>query len=229
MRTITSLLAVVAVGAALPGVAAVETVTSAPVTFKLYIDGDATYALSSAEDFATWHVTWRNGETVAAESADGTAYTLSGGADAASAALPNKGGVWTLVNSVEGVARVGVPWTVFDDGGDFLKTSGAAVWFVDTMQDGPNRQLKKTEVPPVAYSGDDWAGDLLKAATVTFTPPNDSGLEPAQWNKANPGTGAAAFTFNAVGEWTIMLTFADGTMRTAIITIENIGFTLVVR
>ena len=154
MRTITSLLAAVAVGAALPGVADVETVTSDPVTFRLYLDEDATYALSSAEDFSTWLVTWRNGEAVGAESADGTAYTLSGGAGATSAALPNKGGLWTLTNSVEGVARVGVPWTVFNDGGD-LTASSAVVWLVDTVLDGPNRKLKKAEAPPVAYSGDD--------------------------------------------------------------------------
>ena len=228
MRAITSLLAAVAVGTALPGVADVETVTSAPATFRLYLDEDATYALSSAEDFATWLVTWRSGETVSAESADGTAYTLSGGAGATSAALPNKGGVWTLTNSVEGVARVGVPWTVFNDGGDFSESS-AVGWFVDTVQDGPDRKLKKREVPPIAYSGDDWAGDISKAATLTFTPPEGSGLNPTTLSKSNPGTGAQSFTFNKVGDWTVTLTFSNGTTRTAIITIERSGFIIIVK
>ena len=84
-------------------------------------------------------------------------------------------------------------------------------------------------MPPVAYSGDDWAGDLSKAATVTFTPPEGSGLEATTWNKANPGTGAATFTFNAKGVWTVTLTFTGGSTRTANITIENAGFMLIVR
>ena len=84
-------------------------------------------------------------------------------------------------------------------------------------------------MPPVAYSGDDWAGDLSKAATVTFTPPEGSGLEATTWNKANPGTGAAAFTFNAKGVWTVTLTFADNTTRTAQIDIQTAGFMLIVR
>lgn len=225
MRAITSLLAAVAVGAALPGVADVETVTSAPATFRLYLDEDATYALSSAEDFATWLVTWRSGETVSAESADGTAYTLSGGAGATSAALPNKGGVWTLANSEEGVARVGVPWTVFDDGGDFSESS-AVGWFVDTVQSGPDRKLKNREAPPVAYSGDDWAGDVSKAATVTFTPPTGSGLEPTTWNDLSGGNGARAFTFSKSGKWTVLMTFADGTTREATVNVVG-GFIVV--
>ena len=228
MRVIMSLLAAVSVGAALPGLADVETVTSSPTTFRLYLDEDATYALSSAEDFATWLVTWRSGETVTAEAADGTAYTLSGGAGATNAALPNKGGVWTLTNSVEGVARVGVPWTVFNDGGDFSESSSVG-WFVDTVQDGPDRKLKKADVPPVAYSGDDWHGDLSKAATITFTPPAGSGLEATTWNKANPGTGAATFTFNAKGVWTVTLTFADNTTRTAQIDIQTAGLMIIVK
>ena len=225
MRAITSLLAAVVVGAALPGVADVETVTSAPATFRLYLDEDATYALSSAEDFATWLVTWRSGETVSAESADGTAYTLSGGAGATSAALPNKGGVWTLTNSVEGVARVGVPWTVFNDGGDFSESS-AVGWFVDTVQSGPDRKLKNREAPPVAYSGDDWAGDVSKAATVTFTPPTGSGLEPTTWNDLSGGNGARAFTFSKSGKWTVLMTFADGTTREATVNVVG-GFIMV--
>ena len=50
--------------------------------------------------------------------------------------------------------------------------------------------------PPVAYSGDDWKGDLTKASTITFTPPEGSGLEPTTWNKT--GRGASAFTFSSL-------------------------------
>ena len=98
---------------------------------------------------------------------------------------------------------------------------------LDTLAEGPHRKLKKSEVPPVAYSGDDWAGDLSKAATVMFTPPEVSGLETTTWNKT--GKGAEAFTFNAKGDWTVTLAFADGTTKTATVTIKSTGFTLVVR
>ena len=67
----------------------------------------------------------------------------------------------------------------------------------------------------------------LPAATVTFTPPEGAGLEATTWNKT--GKGAEAFTFNAKGDWTVTLAFADGTTKTATITIESVGFMLIVR
>lgn len=97
----------------------------------------------------------------------------------------------------------------------------------DSAQEGPNRKLKKREAPPVAYSGDDWAGDLSKAATVTFTPPEGSGLEATTWNRT--GEGAESFTFNAKGVWMVTLTFADSTTRTALIDIQTSGLFIVVR
>ena len=75
--------------------------------------------------------------------------------------------------------------------------------------------------------GAGWVGDLSKAATVTFTPPEGSGLEATTWNKT--GNGAGAFTFNARGVWTVALTFADNTTRTAQIDIQTAGFVLVVK
>ena len=226
MRTLSKVTAVLAVGAAMSGFADVETVSSAQVTFKLFLNEDATYALSSLEDFATWPVTWRKGETVTAEEANGTVSTLVSDAVAAdSQSLAHKGGVWMLTNSAEGTARVGVPWTVFDD--SFTRSSAATTSRIDTMLPGPDRKLKKSETPPVAYSGDDWAGDLSKASTITFTPPEGSGLEATTWNKT--GSSAAAFTFNAKGVWTVTLTFADNTTRTAHINIQTAGFVLIVK
>lgn len=219
-------LAVVAAGIVLTSLADVETVTSQAATFRFYGNPEKTYSLVSSAELAAWPVTWRAGETVVATAMDGAETTLSGGADATSASLPNKGGVWTLVNSAEGTARVGVPWDVFDDGGAY-GASATAGFVADMVQTGPDRKLKKNEVPPVAYSGDDWTGDLSKAATITFTPPEGSGLEATVWNKT--GNGARAFTFNAKGDWTVALAFADGTTKTATITIKSTGFTLVVR
>ena len=212
------ILAAAAAGVGLTSLADVETVTSQAATFKFYGNPERVYSLVSAAELAAWPVTWRAGETVVATAMDG--------ADATSASLPNKGGVWTLANSAEGSARIGVPWAVFDDGGAY-GANATAGFVADMVQTGPDRKLKKSEVPPVAYSGDDWAGDLSKAATITFTPPEGSGLETTTWSRT--GDGAMAFTFNAKGDWTVTLAFADGTTKTATITIKSTGFTLVVR
>ena len=224
------ILAAAAAGVGLTSLADVETVTSQAATFKFYGNPERVYSLVSAAELAAWPVTWRAGETVVATAMDGAETTLSDGTDATSASLPNKGGVWTLANSAEGSARIGVPWAVFDDGGTY-GANATAGFVADMVQTGPDRKLKKSEVPPVAYSGDDWAAvatsATLPAATVTFTPPEGSGLEATTWNKT--GKGAEAFTFNAKGDWTVTLAFADGTTKTATITIKSTGFTLVVR
>ncbi len=221
-----AILAAVAVGAALQSQAEVETVTSSAATFNFYGNPEKAYSLASAAEVAAWLVTWRAGETVVATSMDGTPTTLSGGAGATSASLPSQGGVWTLVNSVEGTARVGIPWAVFNDGGTY-GASATAGFVADMVQSGPDRKLMRREAPLVAYSGDDWHGDLSKASTITFTPPESSGVEATTWNKI--GRGASAFTFNKKGVWTVTLKFADNTTRTAHINIQTAGFVLIVK
>ena len=203
---------------------------SGDVTFRLYLAEDSVYSLTNAADAAIWKVTWQDGETVDATAIDGTAYTLSEGDASTSAILPAKGGTWKLTNSEAGKATICVPWTAYNDGATFMVSAVPfGAFFVDTVQDGPDRKLKKSEVPPIAYSGDDWAGDISKAATVTFTPPEGSGVEATTWNKTNPGTGAQSFTFNAVGVWTVTLTFADNTTRTAHIDIQAAGLIIIVK
>ena len=198
---------------------------SADVTFRLYLAGDSAYSLTNAADVATWKVTWREGETVDATAMDGTETTLSDGV-VGECSLPAKGGAWRLSNSEGGTATICIPWTVYNDGGTY-GASATAGFVADMVQTGPDRKLKKSETPPVAYSGDDWAGDLSKASTITFTPPEDSGLEPTTWNKT--GRGASAFTFNKTGVWTVTLTFADNTTRTAHINIQASGLTIIVK
>ena len=202
-------------------------VTSEAVTFKLRT-GDGTAAVSSA-DLATWPVTYRAGETVTLTSPAGASTTpVSGAAANGTTALAgafDADGVWRLANSNGGSARVGVAWGSF--GSQWREDSADASYRMHTIGEGPDRKLKKAETPPVAYSGDDWAGDLTKAATLTFTPPEGSGLEPTTWNKT--GRDASAFTFNKKGVWTVELTFADNTTRTAQINIQTAGFVLVVK
>lgn len=205
-------------------------VTSDAVAIALHTD-DAALRFSSAE-LAAKQVTYRAGETVTLTAPDGTTATVVADAAAAGGATLAVGagglssdGLWRLDNSNGSVAFVGVAWETFGaawrQAGDGLTTA------LDTLAEGPHRKLKKSEAPPVAYSGDDWAGDLSKAATITFTPPEGSGLETTTWNKT--GDGAEAFTFNAKGDWTVTLAFADGTTKTATVTIKSTGFTLVVR
>ena len=202
-------------------------VTSEAVTFKLRT-GDGTAAMSSA-DLAAWPVTYRAGETVTLTSPAGASTTPVSGAAAngetALAGAFNADGVWRLANSNGGSALVGVTWETF--GSPWREASADASCRMHTEGEGPDRKLKKREAPPIAYSGDDWKGDLSKASTITFTPPEGSGLEATTWNKT--GTGAQSFTFNAKGVWTVTLTFADNTTRTAHIDIQASGFMLIVK
>lgn len=202
-------------------------VTSEAVTFKLRT-GDGTAAMSST-DLAAWPVTYRAGETVTLTSPSGASTTPVSGAAANGttelAGAFNADGVWRLANSNGGSALVGVAWGSFDS--QWREASADASCRMHTEGEGPDRKLKRSETPPVAYSGDDWKSDLTKASTITFTPPEDSGLEPTTWNKT--GTGAQSFTFNAKGVWTVTLTFADNTTRTAHINIQTAGFVLIVK
>ena len=204
-------------------------VTSEAVTFKLRT-GDGTAAMSSA-DLAAWPVTYRAGETVTLTSPAGASTTPVSGAVANGttelAGAFNADGVWRLANSNGGSALVGVAWETF--GSPWREASADASCRMHTEGEGPDRKLMRREAPLVAYSGDDWKGDLTKASTITFTPPEGSGGEATTWNKTNPGTGAQSFTFNAVGVWTVTLTFADNTTRTAHIDIQASGFMLIVK
>ena len=205
-------------------------VTSDAVAINLHTD-DAALRFSSAE-LAAKQVTYRAGETVTLTAPDGTTATVIADAAAAGGATLAVGagglssdGLWRLDNSNGSVAFVGVAWETF--GAAWRQAGDGRSMALDTLAEGPDRKLKKSEVPLVAYSGDDWAGDLSKAAIITFTPPEGAGLEATTWNKT--GKGAEAFTFNAKGDWTVTLAFADGTTKTATITIESAGFMLIVR
>lgn len=87
---------------------------------------------------------------------------------------------------------------------------------LDSERKGPNRRLGVRDVRQVAYSGDNWIGDMSKAAQLTFVPPTgeDVVLDLA-------GTGATSFTFDRPGTWTIRLTMADGTVREATIRVKK--------
>lgn len=215
-----------------PEAAADFRVTSDAVAINLHTD-DAALHFSSVE-LAAKQVTYRAGETVTLTAPDGTTATVV--ADAAAAGgvtlAVGAGGLssdclWRLDNSNGSVAFVGVAWETFDaawrKAGDGLTTA------LDTLAEGPDRKLKKSEVPPVAYSGDDWAGDLSKAATVRFTSPGGSTIT---WNRT--GTDAETFTFNERGTWKVELWYEGSDASgdpdaTALIDIQTAGFVLVIK
>ena len=222
---------VVATGAICPLFGAFDgvAVSASPVTFRAYVtDGDM-YALTNADDVAAWPVTWRTGETVDATAMDGTEYVLSdfGGGTLSSTTLPEKGGVWSLVNSEEGSARVLVPWSVYQGDGVSLATGVMGEAFAgDTQQNGPNRKGDDRHFPPISWSGDDWAGDASATSTLTITPPAGGGA-PTVFADLD-GEGFLPFSFDKVGTWTVSLAMSDGTIRTAFIGRSG-GFVFVVR
>ena len=223
--------AAIASGATLQALADGDEVASAAFSgFRLDTTGGTIVMATPADAtlLSDWPVTYRAGETVTATAPDGAVVTLAAASssDGSIAFTPTTCGLWRLATSESETALVGVGWDVFGESRSYASVA-AGQYAMHTIGDGPDRKLKKSEVPPVAYSGDDWAGDLSKAATVTFTPPEGSGLAATTWNKT--GRGASAFTFNKKGVWTVALTFADNTTRTAHIDIQTAGFVLIVK
>lgn len=220
-------LVVVASSVILPLFAGEDIATSEAVSFRFNTVSPVVIDSAATKDaFYDWPLTYRKGETVMVTSPSGETTTLvsSAAADGTQAYVPTSGGLWTFANSNGDTAVVGVSWVVYGEEWSLDTTSPL---MMHTEGEGPDRKLKKREAPPVAYSGDDWKGDLTKASTITFTPPEGSGLEPTTWNKT--GRGASAFTFNKKGVWTVTLTFADNTTRTAQINIEQTGITIIVK
>ena len=199
-----------------------ESGDSAP--FAVYsVDGTTYSAATSAEIAALPPVFRRVGETVTATSPDGSVTTLD---SSSLASILNAGGVWTLANSVQGSARIGVAWAVYGDGGLLASGAFADPYAVESKHAGPDRKVLVCGAPPVSYTGDNWIGDLAKASTVTFTPPEGSGLDATTLNLT--GTGVRSFTFPKSGTWTVRLVEATtGTVRLAKISVRG-GFTVIV-
>ena len=197
-------------------------VTSASVPFSLDTTGEALSVGSVAEISSLCPVAWCKGETVTVIAPDGTETTLAENAASAgsvrlTSSTMNSGGFWRLVNSALGTAIIGVPWSVFGDGGA-LVTSGAQTALLDTAKDGPDRRINYKQQMPIAYSGDDWiARDSSATSTLTVTPPN--GVAATAYSLT--GTGVQPFAFNDSGKWTVVLAREDGSTRTAVISVSG--------
>ena len=119
------------------------------------------------------------------------------------------GGKWRILTSTDGCLYVGTD----------------TVYPADSKEAGPDRATTKKTALPVAYSGDDWVREMSKTATLTITSPDGT-----ETIVERTGTGAEPFKFGKLGEWTVQLAMADGTTRTAIVTINpDAGFVLTFR
>ena len=119
------------------------------------------------------------------------------------------GGKWRILTSTDGCLYVGTD----------------TVYPADSKATGPDRATTKKTALPVAYSGDDWVREMSKTATLTITSPDGT-----ETIVERTSTGAEPFKFGKLGEWTVQLAMADGTTRTAIVTINpDAGFVLTFR
>ena len=195
-------------------------------TFDVYTSADATYAALTADELSAMRITYREGETVTATAYDGTLLTLVGPAASSGSVQfdAGKGGIWTLVNSEQGMARIGVSWSINADYGAVVAQSANSSCFgVDSKEAGPDRRTHRESVLPIAYAGDGWSGSPSKESVLTVVSPDGSSTV-----LSRAGTGVEPWPFNKFGEWTITLASADAGEMTAKVLVVG-GFRLRVR
>ena len=102
------------------------------------------------------------------------------------------------------------------EGGDTAEdtfVTPQTVWFLDSMQGGPDRTITQRRGYFAAYSGDNWVRSATAASTLSVTPPRGTAS-----TQNLTGTGAVPFVpMNGKGDYTVVLT-AGSTTRTAIVT-----------
>lgn len=179
-------------------------------TFNNSAEGDATFAVShsiygtlgagtSSDPAKIVYAT----ELFDLNAGAGYCYTWVG-ASGAAATVPTgfnateSGGVWTLAADPNAVVSA---WFTY---------------WLDTLQDGPNRTIDTRRGYSIAYSGDDWAfGDssASAASTLSITPPGGTAD-----SQSLTGTDATSFLPTRRGDYTVTLTEGNGTTLTSVIT-----------
>ena len=194
-------------------------------TFRVFSTEVAKYSVSSSAEVAALPpVSIRGGETATATSCTGAVTVLE---SPSLVSVLDMGGVWTLANSEQGTAKIGVAWAVNGDVGIPIASASAyGTYAADSKQPGPDRKVKISDVPPVAYSGDDWIGDVSKAAALKFVSPD--GVETTINLTGTGTTTPEQFMLDKIGVWTVRLTMADSTVRTAQINVMG-GFAIIFR
>jgi hypothetical protein len=200
--------------------------SSESLAFSLYTTDGTTYSAVSAEEIAALPpVVWLEGDTVTQTSPAGDVTVLASDAattGSVSLASLNAGGIYEFVDSVRGSATVCIPYTVFGEVGDTIVATDTPLsgFRIDSRQEGPNRRASVTDVPPVAYSGDEWGGDASKSATLTIVQPSGEATE-----LALEGTGVIPFKFSS-GAYTVTLSADGSPTRTAKINVSG-GLTVI--
>ena len=198
-----------------------------PAEFEVYTSDNAVYAATSVAALEELlPIYCLAGDVITATAYDGTIKTISEGlpSDGPIKFTPDKGGIWTLVNSKQEVARIGVSWDLYDGVGTELSDSThSSLYAVETVQSGPNRKVKKIDVLPLAYTADKWINYAPGAVKLLITAPD--GIK-TDLNLS--GSGAEKFSFNRNGDWNLLMTMADGTQMSSTVTIIG-GVALLVR
>ncbi|MBE6395704.1 MAG: hypothetical protein E7046_01710 [Lentisphaerae bacterium] len=195
--------------------------------FSLYTTDGTTYSAVSAEEIAALPpVVWREGDTVTQTSPAGVVTVLASDATTAgSASLASlaAGGIYELTDSVWGSAKLCIPYTLFGEVGDTIVATDTPLYGfrIDSRQEGPDRRTFVSDVPPVAYSGDEWGGDAAKTATLTIVQPSGEATE-----LALEGTGVTPFKFSS-GAYTVTLSADGSPTRTAKINVTG-GLTVII-
>ena len=184
--------------------------------------------ISSEEDMALLHnnpITYQKGETVTVTAPDGEVTVLVDSPETSGvyAFKPTSGGLWKFSTSEDELVLLGVKWYVFGEKRVYSSESSGA-YCLHTEGVGPDRKIKKREVPPVAYSSDLWKGNSSQAVRLTFTPPEGSLLPETIIDLE--GQGAQSFAFPVVGVWSVKLELADGTIKMSCVIIESPGFVI---
>jgi len=184
---------------------AVTETTSPSAAFALYTSAveTPTYAVAAGALSSPFLITYREGETVSVTSPNGVTTQLSG-SDGTISYTPVSGGVWKFRNSNGASAYVGVGWN--GDGFAPVTDDGSIAW-IDTMQTGPDRKVKRTDNVVVSYSDAAFAGSGTGVVTLTLTSP--SNVETVYTKQS--GDDAQTLRLDESGEWTAVLTTSAGT------------------
>lgn len=198
--------------------------TSADIAFRLDTTGPA-YSVSSQDAVASMcSMTWRKGETVTVTAPNGTVTTLVTDAGSAGAQLfaPTAGGIWHFSNSVSGSATLGVPWSVFGDGGE-LSSGSCSAAIIDTKREGPDRNVRGWSVLPISYSGDSWLRGGTSQSTLTLTSPSGTVVE-----EHLEGTGCYRYMPTEIGKWHLVLEDGTSTLESDVLLLP-LGFWLTIQ
>jgi len=214
MKTTLATIALVAAANVLTAAAEDIWATTSKTSITINTEDSSPIPLLNRSMVDSFAFTYRTGETVTAVAPDGTeTVVLSAAASAGSQTFaPSAGGIWTLVNSASGKVQLGVPWSVYDDGGQLALAGPLSRIFVETAQEGPNRRVHYGDTLTVAYDGNCWMPRSGTAASaLSFTAPSGTST-----TTNLTGNGMVEFRPREVGSWIATLSTDAATLTSSI-------------